>query len=159
MVSNMYIVVFCLCGFLIVIFGILFVVVFSIRYYWLFGDGMCKFYGFFLMGLGIVMIVLMIGIVIDKYIYIVWFQVYCKVMKSFVLGIIILCYVYGVIWGILFLFGWNKYIFEFVRFICFVEWIGDFLNYFYVIIILFIGFLILVGVIVSLYLLILKKVS
>lgn len=80
-------------------------------------------------------------------------------MKSFVLGIIILCYVYGVIWGILFLFGWNKYIFEFVRFICFVEWIGDFLNYFYVIIILFIGFLILVGVIVSLYLLILKKVS
>lgn len=120
---------------------------------------MCKFYGFFLMGLGIVMIVLMIGIVIDKYVYIVWFQVYCKVMKSFVLGIIILCYVYGVIWGILFLFGWNKYIFEFVRFICFVEWIGDFLNYFYVIIILFIGFLILVGVIVSLYLLILKKVS
>lgn len=80
-------------------------------------------------------------------------------MKSFVLGIIILCYVYGVIWGILFLFGWNKYVFEFVRFICFVEWIGDFLNYFYVIIILFIGFLILVGVIVSLYLLILKKVS
>lgn len=158
-VSNMYIVALCLCGFLIATLGIPFAAASSIRHHWLFGDGMCKLHGFLLTGLGIVMIALLTGIAIDKYIHIVWYQAHRKVTKSFALGIITLCYVYGVIWGILPLFGWNKYVLEPARLTCSVEWTGDFSNHSYAITILFTGLLIPVGVIASLYSSILKKVS
>lgn len=158
-VSNMYIVALCLCGFLIATLGIPFAAASSIRHHWLFGDGICKLHGFLLTGLGIVMIALLTGIAIDKYIHIVWYQAHRKVTKSFALGIITLCYVYGVIWGILPLFGWNKYVLEPARLTCSVEWTGDFSNHSYAITILFTGLLIPVGVIASLYSSILKKVS
>ncbi|XP_062614443.1 melanopsin-B-like [Saccostrea cucullata] len=156
--SNMYVVALCICGFLIAILGVPFAAASSIRHEWLFGDGLCKVHGFLLTGLGIVMIAILTGIAIDKYIFIVQYQSHHKVTKSVTLAIIIVCFVYGVTWGILPLFGWNKYVLEPARLTCSVDWTGDIANHSYVITILFTGLIIPVSIIAYLYTSILKRV-
>lgn len=158
-ISNMYVVALCVCGFLIAIFGVPFAAASSIRHEWLFGEGLCKVHGFLFTGLGIVMIAILTGIAIDKYIFIVRYQFHHKVTKNVALMIIAGCYVYGVIWGLLPLFGWNHYVLEPVKLTCSVEWTGDVVNQSYAITIMFTGLLIPVSIIAYLYSSILRRVS
>lgn len=158
-VSNLYVVALCFCGFLISTLGVPFAAASCIRHEWIFGDGLCKLHGFLLTGLGIVMIALLTGIALDKYIYIVRYHAHHKVTKSVAMAIIVSCNIYGIIWGILPLFGWNKYTLEPARLTCSVEWTGDISNHSYAITILFTGLLIPVGAIVYLYSTILQRVS
>lgn len=121
-VNNLWIAAVMVCDLLIVVNAFPFVVVTSFGHGHIMGSVGCDFDGFVVTSLGSTSIYLLAGLSMHRY-YIILnkltTKLYCRVIVIFS---IVLCFVFGIFWGVAPLFGWGSYSPEGLGISCAPDW-------------------------------------
>ena len=104
------------------VFGIPLVVVSSVAREWVFGHGLCVYYGFIITFLGLTQITTLTAISLDKYFVIVRKAQIAVLEKKKAVLIILLCYLNGFLWALFPVLGWSSYQLEAVNVSCSIPW-------------------------------------
>ena len=104
------------------VFGIPLVVASSVAREWLFGHGLCVYYGFITTFLGLTQITILSAISLDKYFVIVRRIQNAMLEKKKAVVIICLCYLYAFLWALAPVLGWSSYQLEAVNISCSIPW-------------------------------------
>ena len=120
--NNMLIAGLVLCDWCQSVFGMPLVVASSIAKKWIFGQGLCVYYGFITTFMGITQITNLTAISLNKYFAIVRHSNLAFLDPNRAILAIIACYMHGFLWAIFPVIGWSSYQLEGANVSCSIPW-------------------------------------